>query len=127
MNGNGIWAQIGELFTKKELKDAIIGLLFKLFKRRPERFQKYKELGNIPKEDIVPLLGEYSEMVLGELKARGGPTEAPIELTKAAEECLKTIIELYGPEGKNRRKAPLYPHVSKKQGPLFPHTPKGVL
>ena len=127
MKEEGIWQQIEEILVEKELREAIIELLHKLFKRRPERFQKYKELGNIPKEDIVPLLGEYSEMVLGELKARGGPTEAPIELTKAAEECLKTIIELYGPEGKNRRKAPLYPHVSKKQGPLFPHTPKGVL
>lgn len=126
----GIWEQIEGIAKasastwskeEKELREAIMGLFYKLFKRRPELFQKYK-LG-IPEQDIIPLLGEYGEMVLEELKARGGPTKAPIEFTKAAEEYLKIIIELYGPEENNRRKAPLYPHVPRRQEPLFPHTP----
>ena len=119
----GIWGQIEEMLVEEDLRRAIVGLLYKLYKKRPERFQKYEELGNIPSKDMVQLLGEYSEMVLGELKAQGGPTKAPIEVTKAAEEILKTIINLYGEdEENNRRKAPLYPHVPRRQEPLFPHT-----
>ena len=124
MKEEGIWQQIEELLVEAELREAIIELLHKLYKRRPERFRKYIEVGCIPKKDIVPLLGEYSEVVLEELKARGGPTEAPIELTKAAEECLRIIIRLYGPKEERRRMGPLYPHVPKRQGVLFPHRGK---
>ena len=122
MKEEGIWQQIEEILVKQEKRNEILELLHKFYKRRPERFRKYKEVGHIPKEDIVQLLGEYSEVVLEELKTRGGPTRAPIEFTKAAEECLRIVIELYGsgPEGKRRRE-PLYPHVSKRQGPKFPH------
>jgi len=110
----GIWQQIEEILVEEELREAIIGLLLRLFERRPEKLRKYKELGYIPKEDIVPLLGEYAEVVLEELKARGGPIRAPIELTREVEECLRTIIELYGPKEKRKRKI-LYPHVPKRK------------
>jgi len=121
---NEIWRQVEGIIAERGLREAVIESLRRLYRRRPERFREYLQARHIPKEDIVPLLGEYGDLVLEELRARGGPTKAPIQLIRDAEEYLRTIIELYGSEEEKRR-VPLYPHVPKSRQPLFPHNLSG--
>ena len=93
MKEENIWQQIEEILVREDVKESILEMLHELYKRRPERFWKYKEIGYIPRGDILPLINEYGEALHAELKA--GTGKAPPELLEAAAKYVRTIIELY--------------------------------